>query len=189
VTKISLLFILFAALNLAAFAQSNSSYRSVAGPSSAVWLNRARIATAPLSPSEKSLSPADLEQRVFALINELRTKSGMPRLTWSDEVAKVARTHSSSMAEQKFFSHRGLDGSMVDDRADRFGLSEWREIGENIAFTSGVDKPADFAVEKWMESPSHRQNLLNKMWTESGIGIAIAADGTVYFTQVFLLRK
>jgi uncharacterized protein YkwD len=190
-TKLSLLSILFAVLNLAAFAQSNSSYSSVGaigGPSNATWPNRDRIIPERVA-AEKPASTVDLERQAFAMINELRAKNGTPQLIWSDDVAKVARLHSSSMAEQKFFSHQGLDGSMVDDRADKFGLSNWREIGENIAFTSGVAHPVDLAVEKWMESPAHRQNLLNKTWTESAIGIAIAADGTVYFTQVFLLRK
>jgi uncharacterized protein YkwD len=130
-----------------------------------------------------------LEHRAFDLINALRKERGMPALTWNEGVAKVARLHSQSMAEQKYFSHRGLDGSMVDDRADRAGLSDWREIGENIAFNRGVDEPADFAVEKWMESPAHRDNMLNRNWSDSAIGVAVAPDGSYYFTQVFLLRR
>jgi len=181
-SKLSLLFILIAAFSTAALAQSNLSYNTIATPANSLWPNRTRIV-------ERPLNPADLEQQAFAMINQLRAKNGEPPLVWSDDVAKVARLHSTNMAEQKFFSHRGLDGSMVDDRADKFGLSDWRQIGENIAFIRGVDHPADLAVEKWMESPAHRQNLLNKTWTDSAIGIAIAADGTVYFTQVFLIRK
>jgi uncharacterized protein YkwD len=181
-SKLSLLFILFAVFSTVALAQSNLSYSTVGTPVNSLWPNRSRVV-------EPAPNPADLEQQAFALINQLRAKDGDPPLTWNDDVAKVARLHSSNMAEQKFFSHRGLDGSMVDDRADKFGLSDWRQIGENIAFIRGVDHPVDLAVEKWMESPAHRQNLLNRTWTESAIGIAIAADGTVYFTQVFLLRK
>ena len=97
--------------------------------------------------------------------------------------------HSNNMANYKFFSHRGLDGRMVNDRADSVGLNKWRGIGENIAFERGYDHPASFAVEKWMESPSHRQNLLGQSWKESAVGIAVAPDGSYYFTQVFLERK
>jgi Uncharacterized protein with SCP/PR1 domains len=191
-TKVSLLFILFAILNFAAFAQNSSAYNNVGfviSPGNATWLNSERLPPEQPAAAGKSFSTVDLEKQAFAEINDLRAKNGTPQLVWSDEVAKVARLHSNNMAEQKFFSHRGLDGSMVDDRADKFGLSEWREIGENIAFVRDVARPVDLAVEKWMESPAHRQNLLNKAWSESAIGIAIATDGTVYFTQVFLLRK
>ena len=181
-SKLSLLFIILAAFSTAALAQSNLSFNTTGTPVNSLWPNRSRVI-------EPTPNAADLEQQAFAEINQLRAKDGEPLLVWSDDVAKVARLHSTNMAEQKFFSHRGLDGSMVDDRADKFGLSDWRQIGENIAFIRGVDDPVDLAVEKWMQSPAHRQNLLNKTWTESAIGIAIAADGTVYFTQVFLLRK
>ena len=114
---------------------------------------------------------------------------GLPQLTWSDEVAKVARAHSQNMAGYKFFSHQGLDGLMVNGRADQAGLNKWRSIGENIAFMRGYEHPAEFAVECWMESVSHRNNLLRADWKESAIGVAQASDGSYYFTQVFLIRR
>ena len=78
---------------------------------------------------------------------------------------------------------------MVSDRADRAGLGRWRAIGENIAYNQGFKKPLDCAVEGWMNSPSHKENLLDPNWKESAVGIAVTADGTYYFTQVFLVRK
>ena len=108
---------------------------------------------------------------------------------WNDDVATLARLHSHNMADGRFFSHRGSDGSMVDDRADRLGLGAWRLIGENIAYMRGYEDPAALAVEKWMESTAHRKNLLGPNWKESAVGVAITEDGTYYMTQVFLLRK
>lgn len=131
----------------------------------------------------------EMEKKVFALINEIRRTKGLRELVWSDEVARIARLHSTNMAEKSFFSHRGLDGKMIDDRADSVGLSKWRAIGENIAYNRGYAKPTEFAVECWMKSPGHRDNLLDANWKETGIGIAMASDGAYYFTQVFLLRK
>lgn len=139
--------------------------------------------------AENALSSVSLEKQAFTLINQIRAEKGLPQLKWSDDVAKIARMHSQNMANYKFFSHSGLDGKMVNDRADSFGISRWRAIGENIAFNRGYDKPADFAVEGWMHSASHQQNLLDSRWIESAIGVAVANDGSYYFTQVFLLRK
>lgn len=136
-----------------------------------------------------SSEAATLERKVFALLNEQRRAQGLSELEWSEDVAAVARMHSHNMAAEKFFSHRGSDGSMVDTRADRVGLGQWRTIGENIAYMRGFDDPAALAVEKWMESPAHRRNLLGPNWRESAVGVAITADGTYYMTQVFLLRK
>ena len=132
---------------------------------------------------------ADLERKVFGLLNTVRRSEGLEALEWNDDVAAVARLHSQNMADDKFFSHRGSDGSMVDDRADRLGLGAWRVIGENIAYMRGYDDPAALAVEKWMESTAHRKNLLGPNWKESAVGVAVTKDGTYYLTQVFLLRK
>lgn len=131
----------------------------------------------------------EFEKITFALINQKREERGLQPLMWSEEVAKIARLHSENMAKFDFFGHRGLDGKMVNDRADSLGLTKWTAMGENIAFNRGYQKPLECAVEKWMESVGHRENLLNKRWKESAIGIAVTNKGTFYFTQVFLKRK
>lgn len=136
-----------------------------------------------------AFSSIDLEKQAFALLNQQRAEKGLPPLVWNDDIARVARMHSENMAKYKFFSHTGLDGSMVNDRADKCGVSKWRAIGENIAYNRGYDKPADFAVERWMQSVPHRENILNDRWQESAVGVAISNDGSYYFTQVFLVRK
>ncbi len=131
----------------------------------------------------------DLEQKAFQLINEKRCEQGLKPLEWNEIIAKIARLHSQNMANYKFFSHTGLDGSMVSDRADKSGLNKWRAIGENIAYNRGYEQPIEFAVERWMQSPSHKRNLLDEQWRESAVGIFVTPEGTYYFTQVFLLRK
>ncbi len=129
-----------------------------------------------------------LEHKAFDLLNEKRIANGLTPLKWNEEMAKIARYHSENMARGNYFSHTEADGSMVNNRADLFGISNWKSIGENIAFNRGFSKPADSACEQWMQSPAHRENILDQRWKEAGIGVAIASDGTYYFTQVFILR-
>lgn len=128
------------------------------------------------------------EIQVFELINEKRKENGLPAIEWSEDMAKIARLHSENMAKFNFFSHTGLDGFMVNDRADALGISNWKAIGENIAYNRGYQNPAEFACERWMMSSTHRENILNRRWKQSGIGVAVTSDGTYYFTQVFVLR-
>jgi uncharacterized protein YkwD len=172
-----LLLLLISTVNLAA--QSRQS----------VGVNFVPVGGARSETGESSAAAAALERHAFDSINRKRVERGMAPLEWSNDLAKVARLHSRNMADFKFFSHRGIDGSLVDDRADKFGISNWRAIGENIAFNRGYAHPDDFAVESWMGSTAHRENLLNRSWIESAIGIAVSPDGSYYFTQVFLLRK
>lgn len=131
----------------------------------------------------------ELERKAFEITNQKRKENGLPPIVWSEDMAKVARLHSESMARYKYFSHAGLDGSMVNDRADSLGFSNWRAIGENIAYNRGYENPVEFACQRWMQSQSHRENILNPRWKEAGIGVAITEEGTYYFTQVFLLKK
>lgn len=128
-----------------------------------------------------------LEKNALRLINDERAKQGLPALAWNDKLAQVARLHSENMAHYKFFNHRGLDGLMVNERADNLNI-EWRAIGENIAYNRGYDDPVGFTVKRWMGSPSHKENIMDKRWKETGIGVIVTPDSTYYLTQVFLLN-
>ncbi len=138
--------------------------------------------------SKNTANTADLERRVFDLVNERRAGVGLSLLTWSDKVAGIARIHSENMANYKFFSHTGADGKKVNDRADSSGVRRWHSLGENIAYNRGFKSPLESAVQSWMNSPGHRDNILKNDWEESGIGVVVTADGTYYFTQVFLKK-
>lgn len=185
----SAFFLLILALFSAATYGQNSFQTNIGGPN--LEMTRPRIVDDRTSAVKASVvvNTASIERIVFDLVNGKREGSGLKPLIWSDEVASIVRNHSQSMAVHGFFSHRGLDGKMVSDRADRQGLTKWRSIGENIAFNRGYDAPVEKAVELWMQSTSHRHNLLSSQWRESAIGVAVAADGSYYFTQVFLVRK
>jgi uncharacterized protein YkwD len=143
------------------------------------------------SNSEITVGPSysDMEHRVFNLINEERVKNGRASLVWADQVAEVARYHSSNMARLEFFSHEDPDGRRPSNRAEMLGLRNWRELGENIAWLRGYQDPAQRVVENWMRSPGHRENILESHYKESGIGVAVSVDGSYYITQVFVLRK
>lgn len=139
-------------------------------------------------PAANAALISQLEHKAFDILNQRRTENGLEPIKWNEEMARIARMHSEDMAEYNYFSHAGRNGAMVSDRADLVGISDWRAIGENIAFNRGVEKPADFACESWMKSPPHHANIMNKQWKEAGIGISIAKDGSYYFTEVFILR-
>ena len=129
-----------------------------------------------------------VEARAFELMNAQRQAIGLPSLQWDEHVVALARSHSESMATDKYFSHKDPSGGYVDSRASKLGIFNWMAIGENIAFMKGYDDPASMAVEKWMQSTSHKKNILSNQWRDSAIGVAVAADGAIYFTQVFIAK-
>lgn len=129
---------------------------------------------------------APFERTALDLLNAKREERGLKPLAWSNKLLSVARLHSQNMAEYDFFSHKGIDGKYVSDRADATGIGDWESIGENIAFNRGFDDPVTKAVNLWLSSPSHFNNIMNPSWKETAIGIAIREDGSYYFTQVFI---
>lgn len=132
------------------------------------------------------LNVAALERRVFEVVNRKRLEAGLQPTVWSDDAARVARIHSQNMAAYNFFSHQGRDGKRVSERAADAGVRKWHALGENIAYNRGYGNPLESVVQSWMNSASHRANILNNRWDKAGVGVAVTANGTYYFTQVFL---
>jgi uncharacterized protein YkwD len=149
----------------------------------------ATVRTVNASFSTTSLGSASrVEARAFELMNAQRLANGLQSLQWDEQIIALARTHSQSMAEGKYFSHKDASGGYVDSRASKLGIFNWMSIGENIAFMKGYEDPASMAVEKWMQSTSHKKNILSGQWRDSAIGVAVADDGSTYFTQVFIAK-
>ena len=138
--------------------------------------------------STARVAPTDDEQRAFDLINAQRQRRGESPLVWDAELTRLAREHSENMAERNFFDHTDPQGRNLTMRARAGGVTGWSAIAENIAYNAGYDDPAAFAVERWLISAKHRENILRESFTHSGIGVARAADGRVFFTQVFVTR-
>ena len=148
-----------------------------------------RTSSAPVSNSAGTSSFAgasSLERRAFDLINSERRSRGESSLVWDAELSRLARQHSFEMARTGFLGHSGADGRSMADRARAQGIRGWRVLGENVAYNQGYNDPSGFAVQRWMGSSKHRANILNGQFTRTGIGVARAADGSIYFTQVFM---
>lgn len=130
---------------------------------------------------------ADDERRIFDLINSERQAQGLALLKFDAELSRVAREHSGEMATSNYLNHTNRAGQDAGARARENGI-DWRSLAENIARNQGFEDPAAFAVERWMKSAKHRANISNGSYTHTGLGVARAADGTFYFTQLFMSR-
>lgn len=133
-----------------------------------------------------SLNIESDERRVFDLVNREREKNNLSRLEWNPALAILARNYSRQMADERFFGHLDRSGAGVEIRAERMKIKVWDKIGENLFKVSGTTNFTAFAVQRWMQSPTHRRNILDPEWTTSGIGVAESENGEIYVTQVFI---
>lgn len=128
------------------------------------------------------------EKRTLDLHNETREKHGLGSLCVDPTLTRVARFHSKAMMEEGYFSHASKNGESPGDRLNRSGY-DWETYGENIAWGSGSYGTPEGTFERWMKSPGHRKNILEKNFREVGIGEHEGEEGRVFSTVDFGTRR
>jgi uncharacterized protein YkwD len=121
------------------------------------------------------------EQKAVILLNEDRKSAGLEPLQINLKLSKLAADYAADMNNRKFFAHIDPDGKDPFDRMAAIGI-DFPNEGENIALSPDVET----AHKMLMESPLHRENILNPKFTEIGIGVRPASRGGVYLVQEFL---
>jgi uncharacterized protein YkwD len=129
----------------------------------------------------KNVELSEVEQAILDLTNKEREKENLPLLKPNKLLCDAARAHSANMAKQEKMEHE-LDGKNPADRVKAAGYI-YAHMAENIAVSNG-EKPAGI-VQAWMDSKTHKENILNEKYTEIGIGIATNEKGETYYTQEF----
>jgi uncharacterized protein YkwD len=105
-------------------------------------------------------------QRIVDLVNAARRDAGIGPVAVSGLLTTVAGSYSRVQAAQGNLSHVGPDGSRIGDRISRSGY-QWSVCGENLA--AGPANP-DKVFELWMNSPAHRDIILQPNVREIGLG-------------------
>jgi len=123
-----------------------------------------------------------LEDEVIRLVNAERDKYGLPALEKNWEVSRIARMKSQDMIDNKYFSHNSPTYGSPFNMLENFGL-RFSSGAENIALGQ---RTASEVMKTWMESPGHRANILSRTVTHIGVGAAKSANGTLYWTQLFI---
>jgi uncharacterized protein YkwD len=142
--------------------------------------------TAPPTP-EKVSGLSEQESEVLGLVNQERARAGQQPLKFSPRLAVIARGHSYDMAMRHYLARESPEGVAPADRITGVGIG-YHAVGENIYMDDYGDPRAlaTHALRRWLDSPTHQANLLSGTFTETGVGIAHASDGSTYVTQDFV---
>jgi uncharacterized protein YkwD len=133
------------------------------------------------APPPPVTAPAGVVQQIVDLTNQFRAEHGRAPLTLNQALVNAAQSHSNDQAARDVMTHTGSDGASAGQRISSQGY-RWSAWGENVA--AGYPDAVS-VVAAWMNSSGHRDNILGVTFTEIGVGLAYAADGTPYWTQVF----
>jgi len=128
------------------------------------------------------------EARVVELVNQQRAANGnLPPLRRIAALGKAARYHAADLGTDNYFSHDTYDrnGDSLVRICNAFERMrhwyDWSGAGENIA--AGY-RTAEDVMAGWMNSPGHRDNILNPTYREIGVGyFSGAGDYGVYWVQ------
>lgn len=159
----------------------------------------------------QGLDLAELEARIHAEVNVVRRRHGLRELGWNAPLHPIAVGHSRVMRNRDTFAHV-IGRQDVIDRYENAGyvcrvpvsgnrfltggenlflghrVQQWREWSDGRREPVVVNDEAALArraVEGWMNSPPHRENLLQPAWRTEAIGVVAGDDGRVWVTQNF----
>ncbi len=127
-----------------------------------------------------NISPSE----VIRLTNVQRTANGLNALTENSSLSQAALAKGQDMLAKGYWAHFAPDGTSPWSFFLKFGY-KYKYAGENLA-RDFQDAPS--AVNAWMNSPSHRENILNANYREIGIGVvegSLSGADTTIIVQFF----
>lgn len=130
-----------------------------------------------LTAEEKAV--LEFKEEVVRLVNLERAKLGANALRSMDLLADASDVRARESAQS--FSHTRLNKTRFFTVLADFSLT-YRATGENLAY--GFKTP-EALVKAWMNSPSHKANIVNPIFTDIGIGYHKNANGRIYVSQLF----
>ena len=133
-----------------------------------------------------NFSVSTVESDIFAGVNRIRKKYHRKNLIRDGKLDRVARAYSQKLAGWEKVVHQEPSGRRMEDRLEEAGIIDWRQAGENLAYSSAGAEPVQSALWGWQESPEHMENMLVPGYVYTGVGGYRDRKGDFYVTQLFL---
>jgi uncharacterized protein YkwD len=126
---------------------------------------------------------ADLEGGVLAELNSIRVSRGLRPLKLNPALTAAARQHTFEMLADGYFEHDSANGQAFWRRIQQYysrgSKGRW-SVAENLLW-SGGEIGAKRALDAWMASAGHRENILTAKYREIGIAAVYATTASGAF--------
>ena len=126
-----------------------------------------------------ALSLDNLAAELLKQINQKRTANGLSMLSYSADLQASADIRAKESVQN--FSHLRPDGRGCETAV----TVDYAVTGENLIQVTNEFATADIMVDTWMNSPSHRNNILLASFTKMAVGIYVS-NGTTYVSTIFV---
>lgn len=122
---------------------------------------------------------------LLKLVNNARREAGVKELWYSARVHDVCVIRATELSS--YYSHNRPDGSWFSTAFKEIGI-KYAKCGENIAYGRNTFTTAEEVFKAWMDSESHRENILNPDFECAAFGLSVLEvdnDTYYYWTQEF----
>ncbi len=142
-----------------------------------------------LALAANDVQPSAASKSIVETTNAFRKAEGVPALGVDRALERAAQRFARFMARTGRYGH-GADGHTPAERATAQGYA-YCIVEENLAMvyrSEGYESPEALAagmIDGWKESPGHRRNMLEPAVTQTGVAVALAADGRYFGVQMF----
>lgn len=123
-------------------------------------------------------------RKLYDLTNQQRAKHNLESLSYNEKLADAAYRKAQDMFQKNYWSHYAQDGTTPWNFITTAGY-DYEYAGENLAknfmFSQGV-------IEAWMNSPTHRENILKPQYREIGLAVVnglLNGEQTTLVVQMF----
>jgi uncharacterized protein YkwD len=146
------------------------------------------------TPSFVPPQPTAEEARYVDLVNRERARRGLGQLKIEPMLIAVARQHSAEMQNKAYFDHTSPTASLKTPM-DRYlkAMSSrpvYACVGENLFWSNASNVSSVSDVQRghtaFMDSPTHRENVLFPRFEKIGVGIVRNNRGEFWVTEMFL---
>lgn len=100
--------------------------------------------------------------------NNERTKQNLPKLRMSPQLSRAATMKAQDMYAKQYWAHDAPDGTQPWHWFQAVGY-DYSAAGENLAKNFSNSQAT---LTAWMNSPKHRENILNNQYAEVGFAVA-----------------
>lgn len=122
----------------------------------------------------------DVYLTLFSLVNEARREAGVSELWYSARLHEVCKVRTVELTS--YYSHNRPDGTRFSTALKEKGIT-YNKCGENIAYGRNMFKTPEEVFQAWMDSESHRENILNPDYNcvAFGLSILVVGNDTYYY--------
>lgn len=127
---------------------------------------------------------AVLPGALVSLTNEDRLKNGVGELEEDEALSRIAQQKAEDMATRGYFAHKTPEGHEPWWWLEQAGY-RYKHAGENLAVNFSDSEEVEQA---WMDSPTHRANIVKPVYTKIGIGVArgeYEGEKAIFVVQLF----